>query len=147
MDAKFNMCEQNVVYADLRLTSNGNANHVNNHCTARNGPEITRLHSKRKACEYAVLRFDKTPSPPSYCWRKEKAILKVALSGFSLVSLFRLQPAFGQDIDDLLYADMYDDVKSGKIADPRLKPPLPPKGASAAKPPKLPPKIKAKKGA
>lgn len=46
--------------------------------------------------------------------------------------------------DDLLYADLYDDVKSGKVPDPRLKPELPPKPGSKAKPvaPKLPPKDK-----
>ncbi|CAG2160554.1 unnamed protein product [Oppiella nova] len=48
---------------------------------------------------------------------------------------------FGVEMDDLLYADMYDDVKSGKVKDPRIKPPLPPKGAPVqAKPPKRPPK-------
>jgi len=46
-------------------------------------------------------------------------------------------------MDELLYADMYDDVKSGKVADPRIKPPLPPKAdTSKAKPPKRPPKTK-----
>jgi hypothetical protein len=53
-----------------------------------------------------------------------------------------LQP-FGLDNDELLYADMYDDVKSGRVPDPRIKPPLPPKGDDGkAKPPKRPPKIK-----
>jgi hypothetical protein len=38
---------------------------------------------------------------------------------------------------------MYDDVKSGRVPDPRIKPPLPPKGDNGkAKPPKRPPKIK-----
>jgi hypothetical protein len=46
-------------------------------------------------------------------------------------------------MDDVLYADMYDDVKSGKVKDPRIKPPLPPKGEEAkGKPPKRPPKTK-----
>lgn len=49
--------------------------------------------------------------------------------------------------EDLLYADLYDDVKSGKLADPRLKPPLPPKADAGGRspplpPPKLPPKEK-----
>ena len=30
-------------------------------------------------------------------------------------------------MDDVLYADIYEDVKSGKIVDPRIRPPLPPK--------------------
>ena len=56
--------------------------------------------------------------------------------------MFKLQP-FGSDVnDDLLYADLYDDVKSGKVADPRVKPPLPPKGSNDKPPPKLPPKDK-----
>ncbi|RWS31461.1 hypothetical protein B4U80_04709 [Leptotrombidium deliense] len=52
-----------------------------------------------------------------------------------------LQP-FGSDVgDEMIYADLYEDVKSGKIPDPRIKPALPPKGAKE-KPPKLPPKEK-----
>ncbi|CAG2100240.1 unnamed protein product [Medioppia subpectinata] len=48
---------------------------------------------------------------------------------------------FGVEMDDILYADMYDDVKSGRVKDPRIKPPLPPKGGPIdAKPPKRPPK-------
>lgn len=44
--------------------------------------------------------------------------------------------------EDLIYADLYEDVKSGKMADPRLKPPLPPKGWKPNPPPFLPPKDK-----
>ncbi|XP_076339232.1 hemicentin-1-like isoform X2 [Tachypleus tridentatus] len=51
---------------------------------------------------------------------------------------------FRPDIsDDMLYADMYDDVKLGKIPDPRMKPPLPPKGiGKEPKEPPVPPKTK-----
>ncbi|KAI1302367.1 hypothetical protein HDE_02527 [Halotydeus destructor] len=54
-----------------------------------------------------------------------------------------VQP-FGSDVnDDMLYADVYEDVKAGKMADPRIKPPLPPKGSLAlASPPAIPPKDK-----
>lgn len=35
-------------------------------------------------------------------------------------------------MDDILYADIYEDVKNGKIKDPRPKPPpLPPKPGTA----------------
>lgn len=45
--------------------------------------------------------------------------------------------------EDMIYADVYEDVKSGKVADPRLKPPLPPKGSQSNQPPPLlPPKEK-----
>lgn len=45
--------------------------------------------------------------------------------------------------DEMVYADLYDDVKAGKIPDPRMKPPLPPKGiGKKPKEPPLPPKTK-----
>lgn len=45
--------------------------------------------------------------------------------------------------DEMVYADLYDDIKSGKVPDPRLKPPLPPKGiGKKPKEPPLPPKTK-----
>ncbi|XP_054711324.1 hemicentin-2-like [Uloborus diversus] len=45
--------------------------------------------------------------------------------------------------DEMVYADLYDDVKSGKVPDPRMKPPLPPKGiGKKPKEPPLPPKTK-----
>ncbi|EEC08327.1 hypothetical protein IscW_ISCW006546 [Ixodes scapularis] len=48
--------------------------------------------------------------------------------------------------DELLYADMYEDVKAGRVPDPRLvKPPLPPKGGAAAQP-DLPPKARKRGG-
>ena len=56
---------------------------------------------------------------------------------------------YGRDMDDVLYADIYEDVKSGKVADPRIKPALPPKpGTKDAKskpPPKRPTKPNLKK--
>lgn len=43
----------------------------------------------------------------------------------------------------MVYADLYDDVKAGKVPDPRMKPPLPPKGiGKKPKEPPLPPKSK-----
>lgn len=49
--------------------------------------------------------------------------------------------------DELLYADMYEDVKAGRVPDPRLvKPPLPPKGGTAAAQPDLPPKARKRGG-
>ncbi|KAH6929520.1 hypothetical protein HPB50_002278 [Hyalomma asiaticum] len=51
--------------------------------------------------------------------------------------------------DELLYADMYEDVKAGRVPDPRLvKPPLPPKGGAGPPPPQpqLPPKARKKAG-
>lgn len=58
----------------------------------------------------------------------------------------RTKGPFRPDInDDLLYADMYDDIKLGKIPDPRMKPPLPPKGiGKKPKEPPLPPKTRKK---
>ncbi|XP_055947498.1 B-cell receptor CD22-like isoform X2 [Argiope bruennichi] len=45
--------------------------------------------------------------------------------------------------DEMVYADLYDDVKAGKVPDPRMKPPLPPKGiGKKPKEPPLPPKTK-----
>lgn len=51
--------------------------------------------------------------------------------------------------DELLYADMYEDVKAGRVPDPRLvKPPLPPKGGAGPPPPQpqVPPKARKKAG-
>lgn len=52
--------------------------------------------------------------------------------------------------DELLYADMYEDVKAGRVPDPRLvKPPLPPKGGGPGAPPPqpgVPPKARKKTG-
>ncbi|XP_075749428.1 hemicentin-2 isoform X4 [Rhipicephalus microplus] len=51
--------------------------------------------------------------------------------------------------DELLYADMYEDVKAGRMPDPRLvKPPLPPKGGTGPPPPQpqVPPKARKKAG-
>ncbi|RWS09306.1 hemicentin-1-like protein, partial [Dinothrombium tinctorium] len=111
--------ERNIVYADLQLKNNEDVKKTTNHKLKAKPCNINCItyneNDERPDCEYAVLRFDKTPSPPS---------------------------PFGPDVgEDLLYADLYEDVKSGKIPDPRVKPALPPKGAKE-KPPKLPPKDK-----
>lgn len=57
--------------------------------------------------------------------------------------LFNFQPYRPDSSDEMVYADLYDDVKDGKIPDPRMKPPLPPKGiGKKPKEPPLPPKTK-----
>lgn len=56
---------------------------------------------------------------------------------------FNFQPYRPDSSDEMVYADLYDDVKDGKIPDPRMKPPLPPKGiGKKPKEPPLPPKTK-----
>lgn len=60
-----------------------------------------------------------------------------------------MQPYRPDINDELLYADMYEDVKAGRVPDPRLvKPPLPPKGGAGPPPPQpqLPPKARKKAG-
>lgn len=48
--------------------------------------------------------------------------------------------------EDLVYADMYEDIKAGRVPDPRTtQPDLPPKKETVSTPP-LPPKAPSRKG-
>jgi len=64
--------ERNVVYADLQLTpttqqqQHNRALNTNGNQNVCNNKRINSLKPKTH-CEYAVLRFENTPSPPSVC--------------------------------------------------------------------------------